>query len=312
MAVSDADVFRNVVLGVGPIGLAVAKLLVEQGEPVVIASRHAPSAAVPCPHRAVDARDPAALAQLLPEEGGRLFVCSAPGYTAWRVEYMPMIEGIAAAVGGRRIDLIYADNMYAYGPVDGVVDERTPERAQTVKGAIRRAAARRLSELHGSAGVRVVIARAADLYGPGVVHSALGTGVFEAIAAGRPANMLGDPATRHSYTYAPDFAAALVALAATQRAWGEIWHVPNAPAQTTTAILDRVAHACGQNLRLRRAGRMLVAALGLFDPQMRELKEMLYLFERPFVVSHDKYAAAFGDGATPLDRGVAQTLAPAP
>ena len=43
----------------------------------------------------------------------------------------------------------------------------------------------------------------------------------------------------------------------------------------------------------------MMAIGGLFIPEAREMVEMMYEFEKPFVVDHTKFARAFGDIATP-------------
>jgi hypothetical protein len=59
--------------------------------------------------------------------------------------------------------------------------------------------------------------------------------------------------------------------------------------------------------RLRRLTGLL-RALGLVNPTMRELVEMQYQFEEPFVVDSAKISNKLGLGATPLDGAVAATL----
>ena len=50
--------------------------------------------------------------------------------------------------------------------------------------------------------------------------------------------------------------------------------------------------------------------LGLFNPMIRELKEMIYQFEIPFIVDDSEYKRVFGDvTATPSSEGVKQTVA---
>jgi hypothetical protein len=48
--------------------------------------------------------------------------------------------------------------------------------------------------------------------------------------------------------------------------------------------------------------------VGLFNPMVRELKEMTGEWEEPFVVDHQKFVRAFGDIATPLDAALRPTL----
>lgn len=302
---SDKAELLNIVVGAGPVGNAVARLLASRGEPLLMVSRSGGSTA-PWQHAAADVRDVAQMSRLLGMHT-RLFLCAAPPYAQWRTDFAPLIDGIAGAAKGRAVDIVYADNMYCYGPVEGSIDETTPPRPNTVKGRIRLAAAQQLAQLHGQGEVRVAIARAADFFGPGVSRSALGSRVFSAIREGQPAYVLGDPSQLHTYTYVPDFAEALLKLSREPSAYGDVWHVPNAPTVTTSAILAQIATHYRQKLKVRAAGPLMARLLSLFDAQIREASEMLYLFLQPFVVDHGKYARMFGDTATPLAAALAQT-----
>ncbi len=52
-----------------------------------------------------------------------------------------------------------------------------------------------------------------------------------------------------------------------------------------------------------------VKALGLFWPLAREGAEMVYQFERPFIIDSSKYKHTFGKGAvTPYREGIRQTI----
>jgi hypothetical protein len=55
--------------------------------------------------------------------------------------------------------------------------------------------------------------------------------------------------------------------------------------------------------------RPMVSVVGLFNGNVRELKEMLYEFEEPFVVDHSRFEAAFGNYATPLAEAIDTTVA---
>lgn len=48
---------------------------------------------------------------------------------------------------------------------------------------------------------------------------------------------------------------------------------------------------------------------GLFIPAARETAEMMYEFEKPFVVDSSKFERTFGLKATPLPEAIAQTVA---
>ena len=52
----------------------------------------------------------------------------------------------------------------------------------------------------------------------------------------------------------------------------------------------------------------LVSIMALFNPTLREVKEMLYQFEEDFVVDSSRFTKAFGMTATPLDDAIRATL----
>jgi nucleoside-diphosphate-sugar epimerase len=47
---------------------------------------------------------------------------------------------------------------------------------------------------------------------------------------------------------------------------------------------------------------------GLFSPMFRELPEMLYQFDRPFIVDSSLFTSTFGLQATPLDEALTATV----
>jgi nucleoside-diphosphate-sugar epimerase len=54
---------------------------------------------------------------------------------------------------------------------------------------------------------------------------------------------------------------------------------------------------------------LLLRALGLFNPTVRELTEMQYLFEEPFIVDSSKIANKLGAHPTPIEQALIATLA---
>ena len=55
--------------------------------------------------------------------------------------------------------------------------------------------------------------------------------------------------------------------------------------------------------------KLLVNLIGLFNPAVREIKEVLFEFEEPFVVDSSAFESAFGGHATPLDEAIPATVA---
>ncbi|MFQ5471558.1 MAG: hypothetical protein ACE5FA_01560, partial [Dehalococcoidia bacterium] len=129
-----------------------------------------------------------------------------------------------------------------------------------------------------------------------------------AALAGKGSQVLGNPDTLHTYTYVPDFARALIVLGERDEAPGEVWHVPNAETITTREMLGIIYELAGHEAKVMAAPKLLVNALSLFNPMMRELRETYYPFEKPFVVDHSKYEWAFGAQVTPHREALTATV----
>ena len=126
--------------------------------------------------------------------------------------------------------------------------------------------------------------------------------------------MLGDPDQPHTYTYIPDIGEGLAVLGEHPDAPGEVWHLPNDPdTRTTRQLVDSIYRLAGQpRTRLRGTPRCCCEPSALVNPTVRELVEMQYLFEEPFVVDSSKIASKLGVHATPLEQALADTLASYP
>ena len=150
----------------------------------------------------------------------------------------------------------------------------------------------------------LVIGRASDYFGPRGLLTAMGERVFYPAVTGKKAQVMGDPDQLHSYSYIPDIANGLVTLADHDEADGSAWHLPNAPAITTREFINKIYAAAGNDPQIQAMSRVMVNVVGLFNGQVRELKEMLYEFEEPYVVDSSRFESAFGVHATPLDEAI--------
>jgi nucleoside-diphosphate-sugar epimerase len=162
---------------------------------------------------------------------------------------------------------------------------------------------------HNTGKVRVAIGRGSDFFGPFVTDAAMmGSRVFGRAMAGKSAQAIGDPDRLHTYTFIDDFGKALVTLGEREEALGKAWHVPSAPAITTRSFVEKVYGELGKPMKLSVAPRFAIALLARFDEIVRELREMVYQFERDFVMDSSRFESSFGMRATPLDEAIRQTL----
>ncbi|MCA9980820.1 MAG: NAD-dependent epimerase/dehydratase family protein [Anaerolineales bacterium] len=303
---------QAVVFGTGPLGLAVMEELVARGRTVRMVNRRGRvDEALPAGVSVVaaDATDAEQVARVCADTAV-VFHCAQPGYTSWPTQFPPITTGILEGVAQTNAKLVFGDNLYMYGSTDGQpVHEGLPYAATGHKGRTRAEMAKQLLAAHEHGRVQVTIGRASDFYGPRVLGSAVGDIVFAAALAGKTVNVLGRPELPHTFTYIKDFAWGLVTLSEHDEAYGRAWHVPSAPTISTNDFLKLVEEAVGQPLKSRAGGKLMLTLLGLFVPEMREMKEIFYEFDEPYVVDHTQFATAFGQNATPHKQAIAETVA---
>jgi nucleoside-diphosphate-sugar epimerase len=103
----------------------------------------------------------------------------------WKKEWPIIMRNVINACIATGAKLVFFDNVYMYGRVDGEMTEDTPYQPASKKGEVRAEVARMLQQEMASGSITAAIARAADFYGPGVTEkSAAGTLVFEKMKKG--------------------------------------------------------------------------------------------------------------------------------
>jgi nucleoside-diphosphate-sugar epimerase len=298
----------HVIFGTGQLGTTIARELLSRGKRVRAVNRRG-RAEVPSGVEVAkgDAANPDSARQA--SRGAAVVYNTAqPPYTEWPEKFPPILDGVIESAAAAGAKLVWADNLYMYGSHRGPLTEDLPYRATGRKGRTRARMATTLMKAHQSGKVRATIGRASNFYGPGVLDSIVGQGVFGPALRGEAAQVLGDPDALHTYTFVEDFAKALVTLGEREAALGEVWHVPSAKTLTIRRFVEMVYEEAGTTPKLRVAPKLGIAFLALFNARMRETKEILYQFEEPLVVDHGKYERAFGSDPTPHHEAIRRTL----
>ncbi len=299
----------HVVFGAGQVGRTLAALLSERGLAVRVISRSQPSAlADGIEWRAADASVPEAAAAAA-AGASVMYQCLSAPYTDWPERFPALQRGVISAAERVGALLVSLENVYAYGPIAGApMTEDLPLTATTVKGRTRALMTAELLEAAAAGRIRIAIGRASDFFGAGVTESSLGQRVFANAVAGKRADFVGDPGLPHTYSYVPDVAAGLVTLGTDARAVGGVWHLPGPETVSTRELLELAAGDLGHPVGIRALPKLAVRALGVFNPTIRELVEMSYEFEAPFVLDTAKYQSTFGTVGTPLPVAVRTTV----
>lgn len=299
----------HTVVGLGPVGRAVVGELVGRGLRVRAIARHA-VAGLPAGVETVvaDITDPAAARRAIAGATVIYHAASAP-YHRWPELLPPLMRGVIAGATAAGARIVYADNLYAYGPVDGPLTEDLPAHATGRNGRVRGALAADLMEADTRGTVRATIGRTSDFYGPWARLSTAGERLFVPAIRGKATQVLGNPDLLHTYTYLGDFARGLVTLGTLDDALGQVWHVPSAETLTTRGFVDLVYEAAGHPAKMSVMPSPLLSLAALVSPMLKAVKEQQYQRERSWVVDHTKYVQAFGADTTRHRDAIATTLA---
>lgn len=297
------------VAGAGPVGRAVIGELVGRGLRVRAVARHRP-VELPAGVETVlsDITDPASAREAMDGAAIVYHTASAP-YHRWPELLPPLMQGVIAGAQAAGARVVYADNLYAYGPVDGPLTEDLPARAAGPNGRVRAALADQLMGAEARGSVRATIGRASDFYGPWGRQSTAGERLFVPAIRGKATQVLGNPDLPHTSTYLGDFARGLVTLGTHDEALGQVWHVPSAETLTTRAFIDLVYGAAGNPSKLSVMSPVLLRFLALASPMLKAVREQQYQRDGSWVVDHTKFARAFGAEVTPHRDAIALTLA---
>lgn len=302
----------HVLFGAGQVGTLLAQQLVREGKRVRVAKR-APKGMAPGIEAVVgDALDPAFC--LRAAEGARtLYHCMNPPYdtAVWAATLPRLMDNLIAAAARIKARLVVLDNVYMLGRPNGrALNEDSPVQPCSRKGEIRARVAETLFAAHQRGDVLATSGRASDFYGPGAVASFMGDWYWPATLAGKPVRLPIDPDAVHSYHYTPDVAAGLAALGcADDDAYGRPWMLPCEPAPTLRALTQRCSQQLGRDIRLAPLPIWMLKTAGVFMPLMRELIEMRYQWDAPFVVDDSRFRARFGLQPTPAEPAAAATVA---
>jgi nucleoside-diphosphate-sugar epimerase len=300
----------HVVFGTGAVGMSVMDELIRRGPRRVRMVNRSGRARVPDGVEVVggDATDEA-FAREASEGASVVYFALNPPYDKWPELFPPLQAGVIEGAASAGAKLVAMENLYMYGPTGGrPLTEDLPYAPNTRKGSVRAIMSEELMEAHTSGRVRVAIGRASDSFGPRVLVSAAGEQVFGRAVDGKSAQLAGDPDQPHTYTYAPDVGRGLVILGEREEALGQAWHLPSPETLTTREFVEMIFEEVGKPARVQAAPKILLRAIGLFNPGIRETIEMLYEFEEPFVVDHSKFEEAFGEQATPLRESIRGTV----
>jgi nucleoside-diphosphate-sugar epimerase len=231
-----------------------------------------------------------------------------PAITEWRKNALSLAHSAIACAEDSGATLIFPGSVWNFGEgMPPVIDEGTPMRPTTRKGAMRVEIEQRIAEACDR-GMRAIILRAGDFFGAG--HGSWLDLVIVKNIARQRLTYPGPLDVTHAWAYLPDLADAMVELARRRaefkplESFGFAGH-----AITGNELISTIEAVTRSTFNVRRMGWWMIKSFGQLFAMGRELSELEYLWRVPHRISGEKLKIAIGDVPhTPLHAAIAASL----
>jgi nucleoside-diphosphate-sugar epimerase len=302
----------HIILGAGgAIGKGLAQVLLSSGESPRLVSRN-PSLVEGAEVFPADITDLQQTLQAV-QPSSIVYLCVGLPYdfSVWRKEWPKIMDNAIEACKRSNSKLIFFDNVYMYGKVDGWMTENTPYNPVSKKGDLRARIATQLMSEVRKGNITAIIARSADFYGPYADKTSVpNLLVFAKLAKNKNAQWMINPSVRHSFTHTSDAAESLYLLAKNEHAWNQVWHLPTAGNPITgREFINLAARAMNKSNNLFILRKWMIRLGGLFDKTIRELYEMAYQNEFEYLFDSSKFQQAFNYQPRSYQEGIAEVAA---
>lgn len=228
--------------------------------------------------------------------------------SVWQTQWPIIINNVISACKQYKSKLVFFDNVYSYGKVDGWMREDTPINPCSKKGEARSKICQTILNEVDKGSIKAIIARAADFYGPNTPLSFITVVVFQKLAAGKKAMWMGNDNVKHSFTFTPDAGKATALLGNTDKAYNQVWHLPtDKNVLTAKQMIEKIAAEFNVKPSYTVLKKWMVQAVGLFNPIVKESVEMLYQNEYDYLFDSSKFEKAFNFIPTSYDEGIKTT-----
>lgn len=236
-----------------------------------------------------------------------MFQCANVKYQEMEEQLQLLGESVMKAADTLGMKIVVVDGIYVYGHQIAKGDENHPQHPHTKKGKIR-VEFENLIFSNKWKHAKALIVRLPDYYGPTSQTSYLQF-TLEGMAAQKVSVFLGNLKTPREYVYLPDAAKMIVNIAEKDDNYGENWNVPGAGLISGKQII-KIARDVTENRKMViPLKKKTIRLIGLFDPLMREVVEMMYLTKEGFVLSGEKYEKRVGPvPKTPFKKGLEENL----
>jgi len=226
----------------------------------------------------------------------------------WQRDWPIIMKNVIDVCKKNNSKLVFFDNVYSYGKVDGRMTEESPIKPDSEKGKVRAELTKMIINEIEQGNLKAIIARAADFYGPNTPLSFVNIMVFENFNKSKKAQWFIDVNKKHSFTYTPDAGKGTAILGNTESAYNQIWHLPtNKNVLTGREFMDLAAKAMGVKPDYTIVKKWMVQMLGMFNKAIKESVEMLYQNDSDYLFDSTKFEKTFNFTPISYEEGIIKT-----
>jgi len=223
----------------------------------------------------------------------------------WRRDWPIVMKNVIEACKKNKSKLVFFDNVYSYGKVDGWMTEETPAKPDSEKGKVRTMLNEMIMNEVKGGNLEAIIAKAADFYGPYTPLSFVNIMVFQNFKKGKKAQWMIDINKKHSFTFTPDAGKGTAILGNTESAYNQFWHLPtNKNVLTGKEFIELTAKAMGVKPDYMVVKRWMLSLLGLFNNVIKENNEMLYQLDSDYLFDSSKFERTFNFKPIDYEEGI--------
>jgi nucleoside-diphosphate-sugar epimerase len=228
----------------------------------------------------------------------------------WEEKWPKLMSATINACIKHNARLVFFDNVYIYD-ISAIphMTEESPNNPPSKKGAVRKKIAQMVMDEVKAGKIMALIARSADFYGPGNEKSFVIEMVYKNLLKGKAANWFIDPDKKHSFTYTPDAAKATALLGNSDDAYNTVWHLPtDKNTLTGREFIELFSTEMKVANKVSVMPMWLIKVLGIFMPVLKEMPEMMYQYDRDYILDSSKFDKRFNFKTTSYQEGVKLTV----
>jgi len=240
-----------------------------------------------------------------------VYLCAGLPYDSeiWTKLWPKVMQNSIKACESVNAKLIFFDNVYMYGKVEGKMTETTPFNPCSRKGEIRTKIAMDLENEINKKNINAIIARSADLYGPYATKTSVPyILVIDKLMTGKSAQWMIDINKLHSFTFTIDAAKGMVMLANRSECYNQTWHLPTSDPIYGKTFIELVAKELGIASDYTILKKWMVKMIGFFNKTVFESYEMLYQSEFDYYFDSTKFNNFFNFNPISYNAGIYETL----